>query len=115
MSREGNVAVVEAYLTGLTKKDLSNIPFALDSVFEGPRVGRLEGRNSVLGFLTSISPMIKGIQVNQHIVEGEFVATVFDMETNGGIDRVFDRVQILNGEIKAIHSFYYPAATGPRE
>ena len=58
--------------------------------------------------------MIKGIQVNQHIVEGQFVATVFDMETNGGIDRVFDRVQILNGEIKAIHSFYYPAATAPR-
>ena len=87
MSREGNVAFVEAYLTGLTKKDLSNIRFAPDIVFEGPRVGRLEGRNSVLGFLKSISPMIKGIQVNQHIVEGEFVVTVFDMETNGGIDR----------------------------
>ena len=113
MSREENVAVVEAYLTGLTKKELSGVPFALGVVFEGPRVGRLQGRNSVLGFLKSISPMIQRIEIHQHIVEGEFVATVFDMETPHGVDHVFDRIHIVNGEINAIHSFYYPTVSDP--
>ena len=52
--------------------------------------------------------MVKGIQLKQHIVEGDYVATVFDMETVNGIDHVFDWIQIVDGEIKAIHTFYYP-------
>jgi Protein of unknown function (DUF4236) len=35
-------------------------------------------------------------------------ASVFDMETTDGIDRVFDRIRLLDGEVKEIHSFYYP-------
>ena len=50
---------------------------------------------------------VKGIQLKQHIVEGDYVATVFDMDTVHGVDRVFDRIHIVNGEIKAIHTFYY--------
>lgn len=42
------------------------------------------------------------------VVEGDYVATVFDMETTEGIDRVFDRIRVLDGELKEIHSFYYP-------
>jgi len=30
------------------------------------------------------------------------------METTDGIDRVFDRIRLLDGEVKEIHSFYYP-------
>ena len=41
MSREGNVAVVEAYLRGLSSKDISKVPFAADVTFEGPRVPKL--------------------------------------------------------------------------
>jgi len=33
---------------------------------------------------------------------------VFDMETVNGVDHVFDRIHILDGEIKGIHTFYYP-------
>jgi hypothetical protein len=32
----------------------------------------------------------------------------FDMETTDGIDRVFDRIRVVDGELKEIHSFYYP-------
>jgi hypothetical protein len=52
--------------------------------------------------------MVKGIQLKQHIVEGDYVATVFDMETVNGTDHVFDWIQIVDGEIKGIHAFYYP-------
>ena len=47
-----------------------------------PRVPKLVGRQSVVGFLTSIMPLLKRIQIKQHLVDGEFVATMFDMETS---------------------------------
>jgi hypothetical protein len=51
---------------------------------------------------------VKGVEIKQYIVEGEFVATVFEMETMFGVDQVFDRVRVCDGELKEIHSFYYP-------
>jgi len=108
LTREAKVAVVEAYLQGLAGNDISKVPFAADITFEGPRVPPLAGREVVVGFLKMILPAIKDIQVKQHIVEGDYVATVFDMETTDGINRVFDRIRVLDGELKEIHSFYYP-------
>ena len=107
-SREQKVAAVDAYLDCFATKDLSKVSFAEDVTFEGPRMPRLTGRPTILGFLTSILPMVKSITLKQHIVEGDYVATVFDMETVNGVDHVFDRIHILDGEIKGIHTFYYP-------
>jgi len=112
MSREQKVAAVEAYLDCFTTKDLSKVPLAKDVTFEGPLVPKLAGRQTIKGFLSSILPMIKGIQLGQHIVEGDYVATVFDMETINGVDHVFDCIQVVNGEIKAIRTFYYPKPVG---
>src|SRR5580693_5355890 len=108
MSREQKVAAVEAYLDCFATKDLSKVPLAEDVTFEGPLVPKLTGRQSIKSFLASILPMVNGIQLKQHIVEGDYVATVFDMETVNGVDHVFDWIQIVDGEIKAIHTFYYP-------
>jgi hypothetical protein len=68
----------------------------------------LIGRQSVVGFLTSIMPLVKRIQIKQHLVDGEFVATMFDMETDNGTDKVFDWLHVSGGQLKAIRSFYYP-------
>jgi hypothetical protein len=108
MSRDEIIAIAEAYLNGLAKKDLSNVPFAADITFEGPLVPKLIGRQSVVGFLTSIMPLLKRIQIKQHLVDGEFVATMFDMETVNGTDKVFDWLHVAGGQLKAIRSFYYP-------
>jgi hypothetical protein len=111
LSREQKIAMVEEYLNCFATKDPSRIPFAEDVTFEGPRMPRLAGRQTILGFLTSILPMVKGIELKQHIVEGDYVATLFDMETTTGVDHVFDRIHILDGEIKGIQAFYYPHQT----
>jgi SnoaL-like domain len=111
MSREEKVCVVEAYLDCFVTKDLSKMSFAEDVTFEGPRMPKLAGRATVLGFLTHILPMVRGIQLKQHIVEGDYVATVFDMETVNGVDHVFDRIHIVDGQIKSIHAFYYSEQT----
>jgi hypothetical protein len=108
MSREQKVAAVEAYLDCFETKDLSKVPLAENVTFEGPLVGILTGRQTVKGFLASILPLVKGVHVKQHIVEGNYVATVFDMESVNGVDHVFDRIQVVDGEIKDIHTFYYP-------
>src|SRR4051794_22450116 len=110
MSREQKIAVVEAYLDCFVTKDVSQVPFAEDVTFEGPRMPKLTGRQTIIGFLASIIPAVKGIQVRQHIVEGDYVGTVFDMETVNGVDHVFDRIHIVDGEIKGVHAFYYPQA-----
>src|ERR1017187_3484504 len=75
MSREQKVAVVEAYLDCFATKDLSKVSFAEDVTFEGPRMPKLAGRATILGFLTQIFPVVRGIQLKQHIVEGDYVAT----------------------------------------
>src|SRR5580765_7947771 len=77
VSRDEAIAVVEAYLNGLAKKNLTNVPFAADITFEGPRVPKLIGRERVVGFLTSIMPLVTRIEIKQHLVDGEFVATMF--------------------------------------
>ena len=115
MSREEKVAVVEAYLDCFATKDLSRVSFAEDITFEGPRMPKLVGRASVLGFLAHILPMVKDIQLKQHIVEGDYVATLFDMETAKGVDHVFDKIHVVDGQIKAIHAFYYSEQTAERQ
>src|SRR5215469_229329 len=112
MSRDEAIAVVEAYLNGLAQKDLSNVPFAADVTFEGPRVPPLIGQQRVVGFLTSILPLVKLIEIQQHLVDGEFVATMFEMETVNGTDKVVDWLHISGGQLKAIRSFYYPQVSG---
>jgi hypothetical protein len=32
----------------------------------------------------------------------------FDMETVNGVDHLFDKIHIVDGEIKGVHAFYYP-------
>ncbi|MGA8488898.1 MAG: hypothetical protein WB711_00665 [Terriglobales bacterium] len=64
----------------------------------------MTGRATILGFLTQILPAVKGIQLKQHIVEGDYVATIFDMETVNGVDHVFDRIHIVDGQINPHYS-----------
>jgi hypothetical protein len=109
MSRSENIAVVERYLNGLARKDLSSVPFAADMTFEGPLMPKLAGRETIVGFLTSILPLIRGIEIKQHIVDGNYVATVFDMETINGVDHVIDLCLVVSGELKEVRAFYYPS------
>ena len=113
MSRSENIAVVESYLNGLSRKDLSSVPFAQGVTFAGPLIPKLSGRETIVGFLNSILPLIKGIKIRQHIVDGDYVATVFDMETVNGVDHVVDLCLVVGGELTEIRAFYYPSR-GPR-
>jgi hypothetical protein len=109
MQRSENIDLVESYLKALVSKDLSSVPFASRITFEGPLMPKLAGRETIIGFLSSILPLIKGIEIKQHIAEGEYVATVFDMETVNGVDHVVDLCRVVDGELTEVRAFYYPA------
>ena len=69
---------------------------------------KLAGRDTILGFLNSILPMIQGVHVKQHIVDGDYVATILDMETVNGVDHCVDVCLVTNNEIAEVRVFYYP-------
>ncbi len=106
--REELIKVVEGYLDGLRKKDLSEVAFAPDVTFESPLSAKLIGEQAVVDFLTGLFPAIRDIRVKQHIVEGEYVATVFDFDTTFGVIPVLDCFRISNGKLKQIRPFYDP-------
>lgn len=85
------------------------MPFAAGITFEGPLMPKLSGRETIVGFLISIFPFIKGIEIKQHLVDGDYVATVFDMETVNGVDHVVDLCLVVGGELTQVRAFYYPS------
>jgi len=113
VSREQNIAIVESYLACFASKDPSGVPFADGVVFEGPTWPTLTGRQAVLGFLKLILPGIRRARVNRHIVEGDHIATIFDMDTDQGVEHVCDCIEIVGGEITRVQAFFYPRPAAP--
>lgn len=108
------IQVVEAYLNGLGNKDLSRVPFAPDFTYESPLLPALVGQPRLVGqeaidFLSGLFPVILEVRVKQHIVEGEYCASLFDLHTIHGIIPVLDRFHILDGQLKLANPFYDPS------
>ncbi len=108
MTREEKIAVVEAYLKGLGARDFSRVPFARNVTYESPLTPKLSGEKAI-NFLKGLFPIIKGVEIKQHIVEGDYVATIFDLETERGIIAVFDCFRVEDGQLKEIRPFYDPS------
>ncbi len=108
MTREEKIAVVEAYLEGLGARNFSRVPFAPDVTYESPLTPKLSGEKAI-NFLKGLFPIIKGVEIKQHIVEGDYVATIFDLETERGITAVFDCFRVEAGQLKEIRPFYDPS------
>ena len=76
--------------------------------FESPLVARVTGREAVLEALRSMLPAVLGVTIRDHIADGEFVATRFDLTTPFGEIEVFDRFRVVNGLLAEIRPFYDP-------
>ncbi len=106
----GNPAVqaVESYLDGLRRKDLSEVPFAPSVSLESPLSPRIVGIKAVSEFLTGMFPTIRDVRTKQHIVENDYVATRFDLDTASGVIPVFGCFRVANGLIQEMRPFYDP-------
>lgn len=100
--------VVLSYFDGLAKAQLHAIPFAPEVSFESPVSAPIRGATAVRAFLEGVLPAIRGIEVQQVIVEGELAAVRFTLETNHGLIPAFDFFRVVNGEIVEARPFYDP-------
>lgn len=107
MTRDEKIAVVESYIYGLANGDFSTVPFAEDVVYESPLTTKT-GRDAIQ-FLSALFPLIRGAEIKQHIVEGEYVATVFDLKTSNGATAIFDKFRVVDGKLKGINPYYDPS------
>jgi len=107
MTRDEKVAVVEKYVYGLGNGDLTGVPFADCVRFHGPLTD-LIGKDAV-DFLSGLLPVMRGAEIRQHIVEGEYVATLFILRTPSGETAVFDKFRVVAGELLDINPYYDPA------
>jgi hypothetical protein len=111
MDRAKKVAIVEGYINGLgNTKDFSGVAFAPDVTFENPTTAKLYGVEAVTAYLSSLFPAIKGCTIRHHVVEGEYVVSLFDFETIFGVIPVLDqfRLDLENEQIKEIRPYYDP-------
>ncbi len=108
MTREQKVAVVEAYIDGLGNGDFSRVPFARDVTYESPLTPQKTGQEAI-DFLSGLFPIMRGSEIKQHIVDGNFVATVFHLKTPNGVTAVFDKFRVVDGQLKEICPYYDPS------
>ena len=107
MTREQKIEVVESYIRGLGGRDFTGVPFAESVSYQSPLTARRFGRDAI-EFLEGIFPVILGAEIRQHIVEGDYVASVFDLEVATGTVAVFDKFRVADGKLQEICPFYDP-------
>lgn len=104
-TRQEQVAVVESYLDCVVRKDFDRLPIAPEYTAESPLTPKLSGQAAV-DYLRIVARGIKAIRIEQHIVEGHHVATLFEEDTVHGPLPGFSLWEIEGGRIKDVRVFY---------
>ncbi len=107
MSRDENVAVVELFLNCIASGELDRLPITPELTVESPLTPKLSGE-AAMEYVKAVAAGTKGIQVLQHIVEGDHVATLSENETLNGRLSVFSKFRIEAGRIRDVRVFYNP-------
>lgn len=107
--RQAVIAAVESYVNGLGARDLSRAALAPDVVYESPISPGRHGSEEVTAFLSGLFPILRGVRIIDHAVEGTVCATRFDLETTSGTVHVFDRFEIRDGMVSRINPYYDPS------
>ena len=108
MMREENIKIVEAYLNALKQRDLSLAPFADDVAFEDSVAGKVEGAENAKAFLSGFLPAINDVKIIQHVCEGEYVATHWEVDTVFGIISIMEKFRVQDGKITEAIGYFDP-------
>ncbi len=76
MTRAQKIAVVESYFRGPGARDFTGVPFAESVSYQSPLTPTRVGLDAI-EVLEGIFPAIRGAAIKQHIVEGEYVSSIF--------------------------------------
>jgi hypothetical protein len=108
-NRDDVVSAVESYLRGLGARDLSEARLDPDVTYESPISPKRQGADNLIEFLSGLFPLLTGVTILDHIVEGSLCATRFQLHTTAGPVHVFDRFEVRDGRIISVNPYYDPA------
>lgn len=108
------IEIVEACLHGVRTRDLARAPVAPDVVYEDPFSPNLLVGREVTELLSGLLPPITDLRIERHIVEGPYVATLFEVEAVSGTFSACVCFRLSNGLIKEIRPFLRSVATRRR-
>jgi limonene-1,2-epoxide hydrolase len=106
--RESKIEAVERYLDALRSRDLSRAPLADDIVFIDPLTPERTGIEAWRAFIEPMLPAFKDVRVLRHVVEGDFVATMWEADTVWGVIPVFELFRVEDGRIKEARAYLDP-------
>jgi limonene-1,2-epoxide hydrolase len=103
-----NIKIVESYLYALRDKDLSKVPFASDVIFEEPLTPTLTGEKAVREYLPNVFPLVNDVNIKRHVAEGEYVATLWEVDTPLGVIPIFECFRVVDGQLTEIRAYFDP-------
>src|SRR5690242_8891223 len=106
--RQDVLRVIEAYIAALNAKDLSAAPLSSDVTFESPLSPTIQGLPAVQQVFAGFFPVMRRVIATRHIIDGEWCATVLDMETAFGTVPMIDYFHVLDGQIVSIRVYFDP-------
>jgi limonene-1,2-epoxide hydrolase len=107
-SKDENIKVVEAFLNCLKNKDLSQAPLSDDLYFTEPLMGEGRGAEALKAFVSGFFPALDDLRVLQHVSEGDYVATRWEVDGVFGTIPVFELFRVSGGKIAEFRAFYDP-------
>ncbi len=102
------MAAVEKYLDALRKRDLSLAPLADELKFEDPIAGRGDNADAFKAFLSGFLPAINDVELIQHVCEGEYVVTHFEVDTVFGAIRILEKFRVEDEKITEAFGYFDP-------
>ena len=106
--KEENIKTVESYVNALRQKDLSLALFADDLIFEDPIAGKNTGAENFKTFLSGFLPAINEVRVIQHICEGEYVVTHWEIDAVFGVIPILEKFRVEDGKITEALGYFDP-------
>jgi hypothetical protein len=106
--REDVIRAAEAHLNGIGAKDISAVPYHPDVMVETPLGPPTKGASALRQAITGVFPLVKGIHIIRHIVDGDWCATLFDFEYTFGTFPIIDCFHVVDGQIVSIQAYYDP-------
>jgi hypothetical protein len=114
--RQRKIDVVERFLDGLRKKDMSSVPFAPDVVLKSPlthpnvtAANASEFRRFLADLLPKLPP-VKHVSVRWHMVEGDQVVTLWQWVLGSPevVMMILDHFTVRDDQITLVEPFFDP-------
>ena len=106
--KEENIKTVESYVNALRQKDLSLALFADDLIFEDPIAGKNTGAENFKTFLSGFLPAINEVRIIQHVCEGEYVVTHWEIDAVFGVIPILEKFRVQDGKITEALGYFDP-------